>query len=331
VTIQQAEIAAFRSLPKISFLPGPTPIERCERLRAAIAESPNIFIKRDDYTSYLIGGNKIRKLEYSLAEAVQAKATAVITIGSNRSNHARITAMAARRLGLKCHLVLNGNPGGEPSGNLLLTKLLDVRIIPVAGREDRLPKMKEAAEALRAQGEIVYEIPLGASDEVGSFGLTAAFEEIIGQEAELGVRFDTILLASSSSGTQAGLEIGKRLFGRPDLRIIGISPDDPAADIASKVVEVAERMAARIGMRDTDGLAEGVRVDEAYIGPGYGLATPASIEASALFAGIEGVLLDPVYTTKAAAALIDYCRKRLFRREENVLFWHTGGLIGLFG
>lgn len=320
----------FRHLPKVRLLTGPTPIEKCDRLKAALPGCPNLYIKRDDFTSYLVGGNKIRKLEYSMADVLQQKATAVITVGSVRSNHARITAMVARRWGLRCILVLNGNYEDKPSGNSLIMKLLGVEIVPVETRDDRLPVMEETTARLRNEGERVYQIPLGASDEIGSFGMTAAFEEMTQYENETQVYFDTIVLASSSGGTQAGLEVGKRLADRTALRVMGVSPDDPAANIGKTVVGIATKMLERLGRRDRITSGD-IHIDDAYVGPGYGLPTPGAEEALRLFARTESILLDPIYTIKAGAALVDYCRKGVFGPNENVLFWHTGGLIGLFG
>ncbi len=321
---------SFRRLPKVRLLTGPTPIEKCDRLKAAFPSGPNLYIKRDDFTSYLVGGNKIRKLEYTMADVLEKKASAVVTIGSVRSNHARITAMVTCRLGLRCVLVLNGNSEDNPAGNHLIMKMLGVEIVPVESRDDRLPVMAETAARLRREGERVYTIPLGASDEIGSFGLTAAFEEMVQYENEMGVDFDAIVFPSSSGGTQAGLEVGKRLAGHTALRILGVSPDDPAASIGETVVTVANKMLERLGRQDAI-TATDIHIDDAFIGPGYGLPMPGSEEAFRLFAQTEGILLDPVYTVKAAAALVDYCRHGVLKPKENVLFWHTGGLIGLFG
>ncbi len=320
----------LRRLPKVPLISGPTPIETCDRLKAVLPGCPRLFIKRDDFTSYLVGGNKIRKLEYTMADVRAKKATAVVTIGSVRSNHARITAMVARRLGLRCVLVLNGDSEDSPTGNQLIVRLLGVEIVRVETRDDRAPAMDETAARLRREGERVYTIPLGASDDIGSFGLTAAFAEMMDFENKTGVRFDALVFASSSGGTQAGLEVGKRLAGRSALRILGISPDDPAASTRETVVAVARKMLDRLGRRDAPAAAD-VHIDDAFIGSGYGLPTPGSEEAFRLFAQTEGILLDPVYTVKAAAALVDYCRRGVFKPEENVLFWHTGGTIGLFG
>ncbi|HOW86710.1 MAG TPA: D-cysteine desulfhydrase family protein [Candidatus Aminicenantes bacterium] len=320
-------IRHFREIPKLGLLGSATPVEPLTRLGAELGAA-RLYIKRDDYSTYLVGGNKARKLEYSMAEVLRGKATAVITVGSVQSNHARITAMVARRLGLKCYLVLNGDLTARPTGNHLITKALGIEIIPVASRQDRLPAMEELAKDLERQGEIVARIPLGASDAVGSFGLTAGMDEIIEQEKALGIRFDAIMVGSSSGGTQAGLEVGKRLFGRSDLRIIGVSPDDPAADIRKVVMRVGGQMLDKIGGAGLN--EEDIEIDDAHIGEGYGIPSPASEEAARLFARTEGILLDPVYTSKVGAALIDACRQGRFLPGQNVLFWHTGGLIGLF-
>lgn len=190
--------------------------------------------------------------------------------------------------------------------------------------------MEKVARDLEAAGECVCRIPLGASDEVGSFGLTAGLAEVMEQETAMGVTFDAIVIGSSSGGTQAGLVTGKRLFGRKDLRIIGISPDDPADGIRAVVSDVAGKMLDGLGF--SGGIGPGdFEVDDSYYGRGYGIPTDKSDEAMDLFARTEGILLDPVYTSKSGAALIDYCRKGRFRSADKVLFWHTGGLIGLFG
>jgi D-cysteine desulfhydrase len=264
-----------------------------------------------------------------MAEVLGQGATAVVTVGSIQSNHARITAMVCRRFGLKCYLVLNGNASAAPSGNRLIIERLGVEIVPVASRAERAPAMDALARDLERQGETVARIPLGASDETGSFGLTAGLAELLGQERDLGVRFDAILIGSSSGGTQAGLEVGKRLFGRTDLRIVGVSPDDPSAAIRSVVTAVADRMLAKIGIADRM-RPESIEIDDAQVGGGYGIPTAAAEEAARLFARAEGLLLDPVYTSKVGAALLDACRRGVFEAGQNVLFWHTGGLIGLF-
>jgi D-cysteine desulfhydrase family pyridoxal phosphate-dependent enzyme len=325
----QSPIEAFHSIPRMPLVNLGTPIERCARLEKKIPDSPKIFIKRDDFLGHLIGGNKVRKLEYVMADVRDKGATAVVTVGSVQSNHARITALVARSCGLGCALILNGVPPEPPTANYRIENLLGVEIHHVDRREDRSGRMAEVAAGLRARGEIVYTIPLGASDGVGSFGFVNAFEELARQEKEMGIVFDAIVVGSSSGGTQAGLEVGKRLFGRPGLQILGISPDDASASIRETIAGIMGRMLERLGLQGEKD-PSGIVVDDHYIGDGYGIPSEASREAADLFARTEGVLLDPVYTSKAAAGILDYCRSGRFSAGGNVLFWHTGGLVTLF-
>jgi len=276
-----------------------------------------------------VGGNKVRKLEYIMADVARKKATAVVTIGSLQSNHARVTAMVARRLGLKCALVLNGNIPEEPRANFFLNKLLGIEVFPVEEREQRNHKMDEVADELKRKGEIVYKIPLGSSDEIGSFGFTAALEEILIQQKETSINFDSIIIGSSSGGTQAGLEVGKKLFNLKNLRIMGISPDDSSEIIKKRIINITNSMLSYLGLKDQV-RPDQLWVDENFIGRGYGIPSLESEEAMNAFAQVEGILLDPVYTAKVAAALTDYCQKGIFKPDENVLFWHTGGLVALF-
>lgn len=308
-----------------------TPVERADRLRRLIPGAPHLYIKRDDLTGYFAGGNKLRKLEYTLADALAQGATTVITTGSITSNLARTTALVARRLGLKCVLVLNGGDPKKARANARVAELLGVEVHAVATREDRDRRMNEVAATLSARGEHVYQIPLGASNEIGSFGMVAAMEELVIQQLELGEQFDAIVFATSSGGTQAGLEAGKRLFGYHNLRILGISADDPADSIKQSVRLALDPMLSSLGVSGFPGHAEPLEllVDDRFVGPGYGVASPESDEASRLFADAEGILLDPVYTCKAAAGLIAYCREGMFREADRVLFWHTGGLMTL--
>jgi D-cysteine desulfhydrase family pyridoxal phosphate-dependent enzyme len=319
----------YKSLPRVSLVNLSTPLEKCDRLRAAIPGAPHLYIKRDDCLGYLVGGNKLRKLEYVMADARRRQATTVLTVGGTTSNHARVTAMVACRLGLKCHLILNGQPTANPTGNLRIDKLLGVDVHFVQTRQQRNSTMSELARDLEKKGERVYTVPLGASNEVGSFGFVAALEELLRQEKELGIRFDAIVCSSSSGGTQAGLEVGKRLFGRPDLQVIGVSPDDSSEQVKGYVLKAANPMLSLLGLPEIKDSAV-VTADDTQVGGGYRVATERSKEAEKLFLRSEGLLLDPVYTAKAAAGLIDCCRRRRFTPDRHVLFWHTGGLIALF-
>jgi L-cysteate sulfo-lyase len=307
----------FTSIPKYRLLNLNTPIERLDRLRQALPGVPQLWIKRDDLTGYLGGGNKLRKLEYVMAHALSLGATTIVTTGSITSNLARTTALIARRLGLKCELILSGGDARSARANWRVAELLGVKIHSVAQSNERSSRMKEVARMLEERGERVYQIPLGASNEIGSFGMVAAFEELGIQQLELGEQFDAIVFATSSGGTQAGLEVGKRLFNYRHLRLLGVSADDPAETI---------RENALLGITD---VANDLIVDDNFIGEGYAVPTVASREAEKLFADSEGILLDPVYTAKAAAGLLAYCREGRFKQTDRVLFWHTGGVLTL--
>lgn len=320
---------AFLSLKRLRLANLSTPIERADRLRKLIPGAPQIYVKRDDLTGYLGGGNKLRKLEYVMADALAKGATAVITNGSITSNLARTTAVVARRLGLKCVLVLNGGDPKTARANSRVAELLDVQVHAVASRQERDEKMDQVAEELERKGDCVYKIPLGASNDVGSFGMVAAMEEIGVQQLELGEQFDAIVLATSSGGTQAGLVVAKRLFGYEQLQILGVSADDPAETIKDAALRAINPMLKKLGLPNTMKAVE-LNVDDEFIGAGYGINTSESREAIKLFAEAEGLLLDPVYTSKGAAGLIAYCRRGVFKKTDRVLFWHTGGQMTLF-
>ena len=319
----------FINLKRVRLTNLNTPIERADRLRKLIPGGPEIFIKRDDLTGYFGGGNKLRKLEYVMADAISKHATTVITTGSITSNLARTTAAVAKRFGLNCELVLNGGDPKSARANSRVAELLNVKVHAVASRQERDETLDQLAATLEGEGERVYKIPLGASNDVGSFGMVAAMEEISVQQLELGEQFDAVVLATSSGGTQAGLEVAKRLFGYEQLRIFGISADDPAHEIKAASLNAIRPMLDKLGLPN-DVTPNDLIVDDSFTGPGYGIATRESKEAMHLFADAEGLLLDPVYTAKGAAGLIDYCRRGVFKETDRVLFWHTGGLMTLF-
>ena len=318
----------FTNIARLRLLNFNTPVERLDRLRQTIPGAPQLWIKRDDLTGYLGGGNKLRKLEYVLADALAHGATTIVTTGSITSNLARTTALTARRLGLKCELILSGGDPAAAHANSRLNELLGVKIHRVATGNERAPRMEEVARELEQRGERVYQIPLGASNEVGSFGMVSAFEELGIQQLELSEQFDAIVFATSSGGTQAGLEVGKRLFNYHHLQLLGVSADDPAPTIRENALRAVGPMLSLIGRTDTPTTDE-LYVDDSFIGGGYGVPTNESQEAAQLFADVEGILLDPTYTSKAAAGLIAYCREGRFRRTDRVLFWHTGGVLTL--
>ncbi len=318
----------FQAIPRLSLITPSTPIERCDFLREVILGGPEVFIKRDDHQSFFCGGNKLRKLEYIMADVRQKKATTVITVGGVHSNHARITAQVASSLGLKCVLVLNGEAPAHENGNFLIDRRLGVEIHHVGSRAEREPAMDEIARWLRAKGETVYPVPLGSSNDLGSMGMAAAFGEILGQQRAMGLSFDTVVVASSSGGTQAGLEVGKRIFGAERVRILGLSPDDPSESIKDSIRKAMVPMLETLGLDGSGDIP--LHVDDGFVGRAYGIPSPESEEVSRIFAEKGGILLDPVYTAKAAAGLLAYCRLGRFAPAERVLFWHTGGLLNLF-
>jgi D-cysteine desulfhydrase len=319
----------FLNLKRLRLTNLNTPIEKADRLRALLPGAPQLYIKRDDLSGYFGGGNKLRKLEYVMADALAKGATTVLTTGSITSNLARTTAAAARRLGLKCELILNGGDPKSAHANARVAELLNVKVHSVSSREEREATMERVANTLEAEGEVVYKIPLGASNDIGSFGMVAAMEELAIQQLELGEQFDAIVFATSSGGTQAGLEVAKRLFGFRGLQILGVSADDAAIDIKHAALKAIVPMLEKLSL-PSDVSADELDVDDSFIGDGYGISTEESREAMRLFAEAEGVLLDPVYSSKGAAGLVAYCRRRVFKETDRILFWHTGGVMTLF-
>ena len=321
-------LAALMSLPSVPLASQPSPIEELTRLPAAVGGTnpPRVFVKRDDLLTFGCGGNKVRKMQAVAAEARARGADTLITCGGLQSNHARVTAAAGAVLGLKVVLVVNDARQPQPTGNARLDALFGAEVRHVSSREDRDPAMQAAAEELKKAGRRPFLVPLGASTVTGALGFARGVAEI----AASGLSPDVIIHASSSGGTQAGLIAGCALLGMKT-RVIGISADEAAASLGGTVSGLLDGMAARIGARrDTiDGRRE-IDVDDTEVGAGYGVPTAASTEATELMARREGILLDPVYTAKAAAGLVARLRARAFAAGETVLFWHTGGQPGYF-
>jgi 1-aminocyclopropane-1-carboxylate deaminase/D-cysteine desulfhydrase-like pyridoxal-dependent ACC family enzyme len=296
------------------------------RLRDAIGGGPALLVKRDDAISFGFGGNKVRKLGIVAAQAMDAGADTLITIGGVQSNHARATAATAAKLGLRCVLIANGAKPDRPTANALLDSLLGAEIEYVADRTQRVPAMHAAAARLRASGARPYEVPLGASTPEGALGFARAVGELLTQ----GVRPDAIVHASSSGGTQAGLVAGCALHGL-DTRVIGISADDPAGPLAEHIRDIVAGMAPLLGS-ELEAVARDARieVDDTFVGGGYGVPTDASREAQQLAARCEALFVDHTYTAKALAGVIARVRAREFGEHDTVVFWHTGGQVGLF-
>jgi D-cysteine desulfhydrase family pyridoxal phosphate-dependent enzyme len=312
----------MRALPRVQIAHLPTRIERLERLEAELG-GPELWVKRDDQTGLAFGGNKTRKLEYSLGEALQQGAKTLVTTGAIQSNHCRQTAALAARYGLGCVLVLSGDPPAHPDGNLLLNELLGAELIWTT-RERRDQTLAETVTALAQAGRKPFGIPLGASDAVGAVGYVTAWQEFMAQEAS----FDRVIVASSSAGTQAGMALGAKISGWGG-QVLGISIDHSEAELQASVASLANAAAARLGL-DARLRPDEVAVNADYLGAGYGILGAGEAEAIRLFARMEGLLLDPVYTGRAAAAMIDLIRRGQIRRGERVLFWHTGGGPALF-
>lgn len=314
----------FRLLPRLALFRPPTPVEELQRLRRALGGGPALFVKRDDAIAFGFGGNKIRKLEIVAAQAIAEGADTLVTAGGIQSNHARATAAVAARVGLGCVLVLNGTPSSRPSGNALLDRLLGAEVRYVAARTDREPGMSAVAQELRDRGRRPFVIPIGASTAHGAAAYAGAIGELLSQMPPP----DLIVTASSSGGTQAGLLAGCRLHGL-GTSVLGVSSDDPATAITTRVrrtlADLETLLAAPAGALSSDP----IDLDHRFVGGGYGVATPESTEAIQLCARSEGLFLDPVYTGKAMAALIARVRSGQVR-EGSVVFWHTGGQVGLF-
>ncbi len=310
-------------IPRLRFAHLPTPVEELPRL-ARTLNLARLLVKRDDQTGLAFGGNKTRKLEFLLAEAQAQGADTLITAGAVQSNHCRQTAAAAAKFGLDCILVLTGEPPERASANLLLDTLLGARLVWAGGREHRERVLAETFEQARAEGKRPYLVPYGGSNAVGALGYAFAIEEFLQQ----GIEADWIVFASSSGGTQAGLTLGARLFGYRG-RLLGISVDEPRRSLQVRVANLAAETSEKFGER-IEFSPEEILVNEDYCAAGYGVLTGAEREAVRLFARLEGLLLDPVYTGRAAAGLIDLARKGFFGKDETVLFWHTGGQPALF-
>ena len=325
-----AALARLGALDAEPLFAGVTALDEAYRLREVLGPgAPRILVKRDDAIPFGFGGNKVRKLCLVAAEARACGADTLITVGGVQSNHMRATASAATRLGMRCVLVANGERPQTPRANALLDALLGAELHYVKSREERAPTMRKLASELRAKGRVPYEVPLGASTPLGAAAFARAVGELVAQLPS-GVIPDAIVHASSSGGTQAGLTAGCALHGMPT-RVLGISADDPSASIEAEVRRIIAGLGTMLGM-DGDALARGVHVtaDDSFVGEGYGLATPASQEAQSLAARTEALFVDHTYTAKALAALITFVRNGRYRKDQTIVFWHTGGQVGLF-
>jgi len=308
---------------RLNFAHLPTAIEELPRLSDHLA-GPRLLIKRDDQTGLAFGGNKTRKLEFLVAEAQEQGARTLISGGALQSNHCRQTAAAAARYGFECTLVLTGELPEKPSANLLLDDLFGAKIVAVPDRKDRDRILQETFDNALAEGKKPYLVPYGGSSPTGALGYAFAVEEFMKQN----VHADWMVFGTSSGGTHAGLVLGQRVFGYQG-KVLGISIDESEEWLKSHVSVLASDASERLGERIEFTQAD-VYANADYCRAGYGVLTDAEREAVNLFAKYEGLLLDPVYTGRAAAGMIALIRKGFFKKDETVLFWHTGGQPALF-
>jgi len=319
--------------PRVHITHGPTPLEFMPRLTEALG-GPNLYIKRDDCTGLGSGGNKTRKLEFLMADAVKHGADTIITQGATQSNHARQTVAIAAKMGMKCEILLEDRTGFKvenykKSGNVFLDHLYGARVRELPGGADMNAAMSAVAEELRADGRRPYIIPGGGSNPIGALGYVTCALEMVNQFNTQDLRVDCVVHATGSAGTQAGLVVG--LEGtRSQIPVLGIGVRAAREAQETTVYNLAVKTAELLGVPGSV-KRESVMANCDYVGGGYGVPTPGMVEAVTLLARLEGILLDPVYSGKGMAGLIDLCRKGHFKKGENVVFLHTGGAVALYG
>ena len=313
----------MKPISRLHFASLPTVIEEMPRLSKALG-GPKIFIKRDDQTGLAFGGNKTRKLEFLLGEAKEQGAKMLISGGAIQSNHCRQTAAAAAKFGFECVLILTGETPKENSANFLLDNLFGAKIITIKDRKDRDATIAKTFSEAEAQGKKPYLVPYGGSSAIGALAYAFAMEEFMKQN----VKANWIVFGSSSGGTQAGLVLGKKIFGFQG-NVLGISIDESETWLKNHVSKLATESAKYLGEK-IDVTPDEILASDAYCKAGYGVFGESEREAIHLFAANEGILLDPIYSGRAAAGLIDLIRKGFFKKDETVLFWHTGGQVALF-
>ncbi|MGI6626832.1 MAG: D-cysteine desulfhydrase family protein [Bacillota bacterium] len=338
--------------PRVTLSNVPTPFEEAPRFAEALG-GPRVFLKRDDVTALALGGNKARKLEFLLGDALQKKCDTVITTGGPQSNHARMTAAAARRAGLHPVLVLDGEDPGVRQGNLLLDHILGAELI-FSGERPAEDVMSEVGEGMRKEGKRPYLVPLGGSSSIGTLGYIGCASEIVKDCARLKIRPKAVYLATGSSGTLAGLVLGKLLNGASFLvQGVAVSPDAvrkearaeelvlnalglirdklEGLDVQERLTWPAsglEKIRERVSMlfnENTEAIRKNISVTEDFVGPGYGIPTREGLEAIFSLARTEGVITDPVYSGKALACLMAHIRQGLYSKDDVVVFLHTGG------
>lgn len=314
--------STLSAVPRMKIANLPTPVEKLTRLAANIGLR-ELWIKRDDLTGLALGGNKTRKLEYLIAAALAQGAKTLITTGAPQSNHCRQTAAAAAKFGLECVLVLTGDSPERYSGNILLDHLFGAELI-WCNKELRETRMQEVFQQLWSAGKRPYLIPYGGSNSLGVLAYAQAMMEL----AEQGVEVDWVIFPSSSGGTQAGMLLGSKICDFP-ARILGISVDLKAEELQQRIYQLLTDTIDVYSFSLSINRDE-ILVEDSYRGKGYGIPTDADIQAVYDFARYEGILLDPVYTGRAAAGLIDLVKRKVIPSSASVLFWHTGGTPAVF-
>ena len=319
--------------PRVTLCQAPTPLELLPNLSRALG-GPQVWMKRDDLTGLGLGGNKVRKLEFLAGEAVAQGADHLVTQGAVQSNHVRQTAAVAMKLGLRCtavleHRIETNDPAYVASGNVLLDTILGIELEYRPGGADMQAAIEEVGVRLRQQGATPYLIPGGGSNAVGALGYAAVALELVQQANERGLRIDRLVHATGSAGTQAGLVAGLHALSSP-VRVLGIGVRNSKDKQEAAVLKLARAAAERLGVAG-ELPASAVEANCDYVGAGYGRPTQGMVEAVQMVARTEGIFLDPVYSGKGMAGLIDLIRRGVFKAGENVVFLHTGGAVGLFG
>ncbi len=331
--IQKKRIMKLTNFPRVRITHGPTPLEFMPRLTQALG-GPNLYIKRDDCTGLGTGGNKTRKLEFLMADAVKHGADTIITQGATQSNHARQTVAIAAKMGMQCEILLEDRTGFKDesykqSGNVFLDYLYGAHVTERPGGTDMAAAMGEVADMLRAKGRKPYIIPGGGSNPIGALGYVVCALELTDQFNNLGLNVDCLVHATGSAGTQAGLVAGFE-GTRSQIPVLGIGVRAPKEAQETNVFNLAVKTAELLGVAGSV-KRESVMANCDYVGGGYGVPTPGMVEAVTMLARLEGILLDPVYSGKGMAGLIDLCRRGHFKKGQNVVFLHTGGAVALYG
>lgn len=319
--------------PRLQFAHLATPLEPMKNLSKLLG-GPNLWIKRDDCTGLAGGGNKTRKLEFLMGDAIAQGADTIITQGATQSNHARQTAAIATKMGMECHVLLEDRTGSKDvdynyNGNVLLDQLFGASLSKYPAATDMNQAMEEVAEKLRAQGKTPYIIPGGGSNPIGALGYVNAALELLTQANDMGLKIDRVVHATGSAGTQAGLVTGL-VASNSLIPVLGVGVRAPRELQEGNVFRLAEKTAEHLGIPGVV-KREHVVANCDYVGEGYGIPTESGIEAIELFARQESIMLDPVYSAKGAAGLIDLIRKGHFDKDDNIVFLHTGGAQALFG